>query len=266
MSLVIRLITGTIVCFAIGLLSFKKRLVDISGFVAGMIVGVGIFTMGGWKLYVLILTFHLTAGFFTHYKYREKLKKGVAEFKGGARRWSNVFANGIIPLTFATLEYTLGMEKYLLAYIGSVSAGLSDTLSNEIGVLNPSPPRLITKLKERVPPGTPGGVSPLGILVSFLSPLLIGSLALVLNVAKPEYIPIVMASGAAGSIVDSIVGGSIQAVYRCAKCGKLTERESHCGERTILVRGCRKVNNHIVNLIMSATGAATSILLWQLLR
>ncbi len=264
MDIIARLAVGTIVCLLIGLLSYRKKLVDKSGLIAGMIVGVGIFTLGGWKLYVLILTFHLTAGFFTHYKYKEKLRRGVAEFKGGARRWSNVFANGLIPLVSASLEFMSKKEIYLIAYMGSVSAGLSDTLSNEIGVLNPSPPRLITKLKKKVPPGTPGGVSPLGILTSFLSPLLIGILAVLLNVARPEHIPIIMSAGAAGSIIDSIVGGSIQAIYRCTQCGKLTEREFHCGKKAILVRGSAKVNNHVVNLIMSVSGASVSTLLWQL--
>ena len=53
------------------------------------------------------------------------------------------------------------------------STCLADTLASELGILSPSPPRSIITLRP-VPPGTNGGVSPLGLGVSVLGGALVG--------------------------------------------------------------------------------------------
>ena len=265
MNLLTNLIEGSLICLTIGLTSYYLKMVDLSGFIAGMIVGVGIFTFGGPTLYLLILLFHLIAGFATHLKMEEKQKRGVAEFKGGARRWQNVLANGLIPTLASIAEAAISSNMFIFAYVGAVSAGLSDTLSNEIGVLNPTPPRIIINLKKKVPPGTPGGVSPLGMATALLSPMLIGIPAYLMGLGDFKIILASIIAGFTGSVVDSIVGGSIQGLYKCKVCGKITEREIHCGVETELIKGHRKINNHVVNLIMSVTGALTGMLVSSLI-
>ena len=61
----------------------------------------------------------------------------------------------------------------------------------------------------------------------------------------------------AGSLFDSLLGATTQAIYHCPTCRKETERTLHsCGASTRLVRGWRWLNNDMVNLISSLVGAA----------
>jgi len=247
-------VVGFAVCLFFGIVSLKKKLVDTSGLLAGLIVGTGVFTFGGIRAFIPLLMFHLISGFFTHYKYQEKMRRGVAEFKGGARGWRNVFANGAIPLLAITAEYITQKHIWAAGYLGAIAAAISDTLSNEIGVLNPTYPIRITKPTERVKPGTPGGISPLGYFAAFLSSTLIGITGFFLSLGSEEVILTSIIAGLMGTTVDSIIGDLFQGVYKCRVCGKITEHRTHCGKETEKVRGKEIINNHVVNIIMSATG------------
>ncbi len=265
--LAVRALEGLLVTSFLGLLSYKRRLVDVSGVIAGIFVGTSVIVFGSWRMFILLATFHFVAGFFTHYKYEVKAAKGVAEFKRGARSWQNVLANGLIPALTAVAEYFHGGSIATLAFVGAVGASLSDTLSNEVGVLNPSPPRLITSLRIKVPPGYPGGVSPLGTFTAFAAPLSLGAMAYWLRVIPESKLAALCVglAGAIGSMVDSLIGATLQGVYVCRVCGKFTERRHHCGRPARLHRGYKVVNNHVVNLLMSTAGAAAAVAMWMLL-
>ena len=67
----------------------------------------------------------------------------------------------------------------------------------------------------------------------------------------------IILGGLAGSLVDSLLGATFQAIYHCPACDKETERHpTHtCGAVTLQVRGWRWLNNDVVNLICSLMGA-----------
>ncbi len=71
--------------------------------------------------------------------------------------------------------------------------------------------------------------------------------------------------GLAGSLFDSVLGATVQAIYYCDQCAKETERTWHrCGVGTRHLRGWLWLNNDLVNLISSAIGAAvaTAFFVW----
>jgi uncharacterized membrane protein len=75
-------------------------------------------------------------------------------------------------------------------------------------------------------------------------------------------------SGLAGSLVDSFLGATVQAIYECEGCGRETERHpAHtCGARTGFKRGWRWLDNDGVNFISSVAGAGIAAAGWWLLR
>ncbi len=262
MDLLTRATLGFLVVSIFGVISYKKGFVDVSGLAMGFIVGftVLVFPEDGWKLFILLLTFHLSAGFFTKFKYNYKQQLGSAEWKRGARGWMNVMANGGIPAFMAAMEGAVGGQMFAYGFIGAVASATADTLSNEIGVLYKYKPRLITDLRVKVEPGTSGAVSPLGEAVVFISSLFIGVLAFSLGLSGFLVIPVTVLSAFIGNLVDSFLGATVQGIYWCNRCKKFTEKNLHsCGREAELKRGFKWINNHMVNFSMSLIAALVSI-------
>jgi uncharacterized membrane protein len=69
------------------------------------------------------------------------------------------------------------------------------------------------------------------------------------------------AGGLAGSLFDSLLGATVQAMYFCPACQKETERHpAHsCGARTERIRGWSWLGNDAVNFAATAFGALLAI-------
>ncbi len=246
--------------------SIKLKLVDYTGTAAAFVVGFITLIFGGWNWFAILLSFYLTSSLLTKYKYDIKRRLGVAEAKGGARAWTNVFGNGGIAALFALAEGLFGGGAFFGGFIGAVSTAAADTLATELGLLYPGEPRLITNLRKKVPPGTSGGVSIYGEVAILVASTVIGLVAAACG-AEPSFTPIkilliAILSGFAGSTIDSILGATVQAQYWCESCKKLVEVKHHsCGSETKLVRGFEFINNHVVNFTSTALGGFIGLVL-----
>ncbi len=147
------------------------------------------------------------------------------------------------------------------AALASVNA---DTWATELGTLNPNPPRIITDLRKRVEAGTSGGVSLWGTTAALLGASVIGLLAALLfpNVHWSLFILITI-SGLLGSLFNSLIGATVQAMYFCPLDQKETEKHPlHiCGTETIRIRGWKWLNNDWVNFACSASGVIVAQLM-----
>ena len=265
---VVDYVLRVLVVVGFGLLSIRKGLVDKTGLIAGLVIGLIVILLGGWNWFLILLSFHIMAGLVTKWRYDYKRSLGVAEEKGGARSWKNVLANGIVAASMTVFEAFVGGQVWALAYLAAVAAAMGDTLATEIGLLNPTPPRLITKPWRIVEPGTSGGVSLLGYTASALAGAIVGFLGYILGVV-PEvseidfalFLLVVVVSTIIGVTVDSIIGATVQAQYRCTVCGKLTEKPVHCGKPARLVKGYEWIDNHVVNIFGIGSAALTAIIL-----
>ncbi|PJH75823.1 MAG: DUF92 domain-containing protein, partial [Anaerolineae bacterium CG_4_9_14_0_8_um_filter_58_9] len=153
-----------------------------------------------------------------------------------------------------------------LAFAASMAAVNADTWATELGVLNPVPPRLITNGKS-VDRGTSGAISFYGTLSSLAGAALIGILAAILDPhSRSSLITrflLITLAGITGALFDSLLGASVQAIYRCPRCDKETEHHPvhTCGAETAQVRGWKWLDNDIVNLACAIMGAAIGLVL-----
>ncbi len=257
-----------VVAFAV--IAIEARAIDRRGFLASIAVGYPILLGGGWTWFVIVATFFVLGVAFTWYRYEYKKSLGSAQEKGGTRNWPNILANGGVASLLGLGELLGGGLLFAVLYVGAVSAAASDTVATELGLLNRSPPRLITNLMRVVSPGTSGGVSPMGFAGTFLASALIGAVAAMLGVAsglQPAYVVAVsVAGGLIGSIADSVAGATFQRKSFCVVCGKPSENLDHCGEPTRFSSGLKFVDNHVVNVIATVFGALGSAGLYLLLR
>jgi uncharacterized protein (TIGR00297 family) len=112
------------------------------------------------------------------------------------------------------------------------AAVAADTFSSELGILSKSKPRLITSLNLReVPPGTNGGVTVTGLGAGLLGSFIVSLTSAVVlpfcsNVGIKERALWTVAMtfwGALGSVLDSVLGGLLQASVVDKRSGKVVE-------------------------------------------
>jgi uncharacterized protein (TIGR00297 family) len=258
-----------VIVIIFSLVAIKAGALDRGGFLASVVVGYAIFLGGGWRWFVVIASFFILGVGFTWFKYEYKKSLGSAQEKGGARNWPNILANGGAAATFAVAELISGERVFAVLYLGAMSAAASDTVATELGLLSRSAPRLITKLRVRVSPGTSGGVTALGFCGTFLASVVIGVVAALLGVVRGaagvDIVLIAVIGGVVGSIGDSLVGATAQRKSLCVVCGKPSENLVHCGRRTERQSGFESVDNNIVNLMATLVGAGASLALAALL-
>ncbi len=264
-----QLLIGSFLGILIALLAWRLRALDASGAAAAAVTGGLIFGLGGLGWAVLLMVFFVSSSALSRaFEYR---KKNLNEkfSKGSQRDWGQVLANGGIGALMVVIHFLLPEQAWpWLAFAGSMAAVNADTWATELGVLNPTRPRLISnwKIVER---GTSGGVSWLGTLAAFSGAALIGLCALIFTPASQALalLAIVSFSGLFGSLFDSFLGATVQAIYYCPRCQKETERHPlhSCGTETMQIRGWRWLNNDWVNIGCALFGALAAGGLWGLL-
>jgi uncharacterized protein (TIGR00297 family) len=258
-----QLLIGFALAIIVAYLAYRARSLNRSGAFAATIVGTIVFGVGGWQWAVLLLIFFITSSGLS--RLFKKRKQGLDEkfSKGHERDAGQVFGNGGLATAFV-LVHVLYPESSIgwVGFAASLAAVNADTWATELGVLNPTHPRLITDLRKRVEKGTSGGVSLSGTFASLLAASAIALPAAVFANDWSLIIPIILA-GLAGSLFDSLLGATAQAMYYCPTDKKETEKHPlhTCGTQTVHIRGWKWLNNDWVNFACSAFGVIVALLL-----
>lgn len=256
----------------------KKRSLDLSGACLGLFMGF-ILTLTNYAHLACLLAFFVTSSKVTKFRMDKKKKLEVNFKEGGQRNWIQVLCNGGMASQLAVLylvdvgcgERPIDFAKdyrsswLSIGILGAFACCNGDTWASELGtVIGSSEPFLITTRK-KVPRGTNGGVTWIGLFVSLLGGLTVGLFhylavlytvdSVVLHLAAPQW-PIIIAGGVGGllgSICDSVLGATLQYSGLDEK-GFVVE---HPGKGIKHISGRQILDNHSVNLLSSISIALT---------
>jgi uncharacterized protein (TIGR00297 family) len=157
------------------------------------------------------------------------------ERSGDDRRGAhNIIANCFVGCAGAAWYLAAGgpLAASGLWFTAAIAAGASDTVASELGQAFGGQPRMLVSRRE-VAPGTPGGVTMMGIAANAAAAAVIALPAAVLWLISYPAIIVVAAACVVGSLVESVLA-------------------AHLEERGVL-------GNDALNVITTATGAAFAL-------
>jgi uncharacterized protein (TIGR00297 family) len=256
------LLYGFLLAIVIASLAYRARSLSKDGALVAIFLGTIIFGIGGIPWAALLLTFFFTSSALS--RAFKKRKHGLNEkySKSDQRDAGQVFGNGGLAAVFVIFHHFYPESNIgWVGFAASLAAVNADTWATELGVLNPSPPRMITDLRKRVEKGTSGGISIVGTLASLAGSALIAALASLFT-TNWSLFPLVTFAGLAGSLFDSLLGATVQAMYFCPKDKKETEKHPlhTCGTETIHLRGWKWLTNDWVNFACAAFGSMIALI------
>ena len=256
-----QILYGFLLAVLIAYPAYRVHSLNKSGAVAAAIVGTIIFGIGGWQWAILLLIFFITSSGLSRAFKTHKQDLSEKFSKGHERDADQVFGNGGLATIFAGLHafYPESIVPWI-GFAASLAAVNADTWATELGVLNPTIPRRITDLRKSVEKGTSGGVSLFGTIASLLGASVIALPAVFLSPTETlatDYWLLITFAGLAGSLFDSFLGATVQAMYFCPTDQKETEKHPlhTCGTETVHLRGWKWLNNDWVNFACSAFGS-----------
>lgn len=230
-----RWLFSTLVPILLAIRGLRSKGVSKSGAITGLIIAI-ILSIASHPFLISLMVFYFSSSKAT--RFRNDRKKLIEDdFKpGGQRNWAQVLCNAGMATQLALLylldcgsgERPIDFRKFYrsswlcIGILSSFACCNGDTWASELGsVIGTSDPFLITTRK-RVPRGTNGGVTIIGLIVSFLGGIAIGLGyyltvlytvdSSILTLSPPQW-PIIIVGGFAGllgSIIDSILGATLQ--------------------------------------------------------
>lgn len=268
---------GGVLGAAIGIVARCWQLMTTSGLIATMGVAAITFALGGWVWGSVMIVYWVMTYLWAGYRAREKMRLSDRFRDGAARRWTAILARtGWALLLVSIQRFSSGDAAIYAAYVGCLATSSADLWATEIGVFSPTLPRRITTWRP-TRAGTAGSISALGIIAALAGAWTIGFAGLLAPVIHDWtanltwdrdllWLPLAAAlGGTAGSLLDSFLGATAQAIYYCEVCNTDTERRIHdCGSEAQQTRGWPWLTNDVVNFCSGMVGAAATMaaLVW----
>jgi len=266
-----RILAGIILSALIGGAAYRRGSLTPSGWLGAIITGTLTFGFGGWAWGLTLIAFFLSSSALSHFRQARKQAIAGEKFeKGGRRDLAQTLANGgagaALALAYGLNGAPIGL---LAAFAGVMATVTADTWATEIGILSLRPPRLITSWRT-VEPGTSGGITAYGILASSAGALMIGLTLMLLAAIELGtwwlwLLPAAIVGGLVGSLADSLLGATVQAIYRSPSGGETERRIGRDGAPNLALHGWRWMNNDLVNLLSSVVGGLAAIAVLRLI-
>lgn len=256
-----QIVSGIILSIGIAVFSVKFGALSRSGGVGMALVGTIVFGLGGIEFAIPLIFFFVSSSLLSKISSPKKRAAMLAFDKTGPRDILQVLANGGVGVICVIVYFITGDLFWYLPYLTSLCAASADTWATERGTMSRQTPISIVTFK-KAEPGRSGAITVKGMIsaaagsavVMVSGYLAVKSVGGYSTVSMTMWIAVFNA-GFAGSILDSILGGSVQAIYRCPLCNRITERREHCGDATIPVSGFLFINNDVVNFVSTLFSA-----------
>jgi uncharacterized protein (TIGR00297 family) len=274
---------GMLTAVVIAYMAHRAHALNQSGAIAAGLLGTVVFGLGGGGWALVMLTFFISSSLLSKIFRARKAAAGDDFAKGSNRDAWQVAANGgvagVAALAYWILEQISPASELMpilwVGFAASLAGANADTWATELGVLNPRRPVLLTTMR-RVPQGTSGGVSLVGTLAALAGSALVSVIAIwagwmgwapAVGIAAWKVVIVITAGGLLGSLVDSLLGATLQAIYFCPACSKQTEKHPlhTCGAQTAHYRGLQWLNNDWVNFMCTLSGGLVGVLFFLVL-
>lgn len=248
----------------VGIFSFYKKSISISGLVALLIIS----SLFIWlnQVALLFIVFFMFASSSILSKVKKEAKKELEKVvsKTGPRDYIQALAN-LGTATFCMLAFVIFKEEYwIVGLLGSVATANADSWASEIGGISKKTPVLITTFKT-IKKGISGGITLLGTIGGILGSIILSLFGVwILTIfdfvfMQKIWLIIVISSitGIIGFFLDSYVGVWFQALYKNKK-GEETENP----QQAVLIKGFSWCTNDMVNFITTFLGGIIGVLLY----
>ena len=243
---------------AVAAAGWQARALTPGGALAATLVGAAILMGAGWAGAAALAAFFISSSAVSRFEPTNPPRAG--DPKGNQRDHWQVLANG----GPAALGALLARDQSSLAIwitTSSLAAAAGDTWGTAIGAWSRTPPRHLLTWRP-VPPGTNGGITPLGCLGALVGAGLV-AVSASLVARQPWLAGVGAALGFGGMLLDSALGASVQGRFRCPTCAQASEWRVHrCGSATVPTGGVVWLDNDGVNGLASGAAALAGWAAW----
>lgn len=261
-SKLLALSAGFGLALAVGTASYKLRFLSLSGTTGAVILGTVVFTLGGWKYTLPIMTFFVLSSILSKISKKMRGEQSNGKESGDIRNHKQLLANGGIAGVLTLLSVIFKDDLIYFLYVASLCAAAADTWSTETGTMKKRKTYSFPGFRE-VEQGVSGGVSLAGSFGGMLGAFSVALSAMVF-VTDYKIIILLVAAGIAGAFSDSLLGDKLQRRNRCRVCGKITEKENHCSEPSEYHSGIRFLDNDVVNFAAGLAAVTVFLIIYSI--
>ncbi|MBA7617752.1 MAG: DUF92 domain-containing protein [Calditrichaeota bacterium] len=241
-------------------LAARFKALALSGALTAWSVGMLIFLSGGWAWVIPIVAFFILSSILTRFN-RGMATTRNPDHGAGQRNLVQVFANGGVPLLVAAACGIWGPDRLYLVFLAALAAATADTWGTEIGGWSKGQPRNIVTWRP-VARGDSGGVTLVGTIGTLAGAAFLAAVGLWLQprlVSGADWL-IISIIGFLAATIDSLLGATVQARYLIPATGRITENRTTGGPEVVLHSGWQWLDNNMVNLVCTGSGAILGLL------